>query len=773
MACLGYLPCKTEQESEMFLFKEDAYMDIISQEDSLQNATFSNIIKINMKICEKWDVTNSRCKMKHLKLFWMTNDSYSAYFEANSQSASCSLGYGDSGCGSVGHMTSPCGTIRSQEHLPASSAGPQQGLNPYPGPLPNSCNWTISVEKGHTIELKFSYFRLSYCTERCLCDRLLITNVADNSSLVGGQYCGYKKPWSFFSDSNTISILYTMYPYTREDLNLELNGFVVDYQKIKAQNHIVLQSPMYKTAMQETFSLITSSPTEIIDGKQKFQWNIRITNETRRIKLNWLLDSSCSLVLKIWDGPNSDGRLIHNSSLNETRGNSSVYSTAFQLFVEVEKDIASETNNSCDIQFYYSSDVPVWSEITGENIFEGWSFVSVNVTQNSTSAINLTYNGNRSSFEGYTFTTTEGEYISVSFKTYQFEGPNQRNCEIEGVILWDGKPENDTRKYGPFCGEFIHSALFRGNQAAIHSSSNVLTVLFYQFGYNTGDTRVDIEVTSTTCRGISDWDTVTDIAYLNAHSEPIQNNIKSNFLEPNPGVCFRIQSFPVFSDGVPIFRHVLGFNKSHNAVTDLVQSRFSLCHSAVDGNERNYIMIADTGRNCGFFVTVRTETKKEKRSKKTKVECQPISLRITDQSKVEVPEAICGEITFQYSHKNRVRILEPKDLGGNYHYKLKFKVPPDEVRTPIEIDMWERSETEVMRLPELNILEYPFVWHTSLSFEISLNIEFKYSSPTFPLVLEYKLEELKYPKPELHKGPKCQNSSLDKTFQVKSLITKI
>ena len=85
--------------------------------------------------------------------------------------------------------------------------------------------------------------------------------------------------------------------------------------------------------------------------------------------------------------------------------------------------------------------------------------------------------------------------------------------------------------------------------------------------------------------------------------------------------------------------------------------------------------------------------------------------------------------------------------------------------------MWERSETEVMRLPELNILEYPFVWHTSLSFEINLNIEFKYSHPTFPLELEYKLEELKYPKPELHKGPKCQNSCLDKTFQVKSLMT--
>ena len=773
MTFLGNLSCNSEQASEMFVFKEDAYRNVVSQEDSLHNATYANIIKIiNLNICEEWDVTNRKCKMKHLKLFWMTNDSYLTYFEANSESALCNLGYGDSGCGSVGHMTSPCGTIRSLEQELVLGAGPQQGLNPYPVSLPNSCKWTISVEEGYTIQLKFIYFRLRYCSERCLCDRIFIIHGTKDSSFSGGQYCGYKKPWSFISYSNTISISYTMNSHTRKVSNQEQYGFVVDYQKIKPQIHIFLQHPIYKTALQDTFSLLTSAPAEMVDGKQSFQWIIRITDETKRIKLNWILDSSCAVVLQIWDGPNSDGRLIYNNSLNGTLDNSSINSTAFQLFVEVVQDIETESNERCNIQFNYtSSDVPVWSDITGENILENWSFVSVNVTQNSTSAINFTHNGNRSSFVGYTFTTTEGEYISVIFKTYQFEGPNQRNCETEGVLLWDGKPENYTKKYGPFCGEYIHSALFRGNQAAIHSSSNVLTLLFYQFEYYTVHTRVDIEVTSTKCRGISDWDTITDIANLNAESTTMENNIKSISLKPNAEVCFRIQSFPVFSEGTSNFKLVLSLNKSQNAVTDLVQSRLIFCNSGFDGGGDYYMfIIADSGRNCGFFVTVRTEAKKE-RSKKIKEECQPISLRVTNKSdyRVEVPEAICGNITFQYSHKNRVRIIGPKDLGGNYYYKLKFMVPPDEGLTPIEIDMWESSETEVMRDPELNIIEYPFVWHTSWSSEIDLEIEFKYSRPTFPLVLEYKLEELKYPKPEQLKGPKCQNSSSDETFQVRTL----
>ncbi|KAF7660942.1 hypothetical protein LDENG_00271430 [Lucifuga dentata] len=143
---------------------------------------------------------------------WKANDDF---FVRGKYCTECRQGWSGGDCKTCGEVIQ-----RSQGHI---------ALESYPTNA--RCEWTIRVQKGHSIELRFSLLSLEP-DHNCRYDYVEVRDGDDQSSPVIGRFCGDRLPPPLKSSSNVLHILFISDGYNN------LDGFALTYQESSGRyNH--------------------------------------------------------------------------------------------------------------------------------------------------------------------------------------------------------------------------------------------------------------------------------------------------------------------------------------------------------------------------------------------------------------------------------------------------------------------------------------------------------------------------------------------------------
>uniref|UniRef100_A0A7N6BHQ4 Uncharacterized protein n=1 Tax=Anabas testudineus TaxID=64144 RepID=A0A7N6BHQ4_ANATE len=140
---------------------------------------------------------------------WKANDNF---FVNGKYCTECRQGWSGGDCKTCGGVIQ-----RAQGHI---------ALESYPANA--RCQWTVQVERGSTIELRFSLLSLE-SDHSCRYDYVEVRDGDDLDSPVIGRFCGDQLPRPVKSSGNHLHILFTSDGYNN------LDGFVITFQERSGQ----------------------------------------------------------------------------------------------------------------------------------------------------------------------------------------------------------------------------------------------------------------------------------------------------------------------------------------------------------------------------------------------------------------------------------------------------------------------------------------------------------------------------------------------------------
>ena len=711
------------------------------------------LIAYDVPMCTTFHAEDQKCELETVRLF--VTDGVQLYNNEKKTEMifPVGIGHGDSGCGSYQYHTSPIGNIDF-------NVGTADFINQKLYKTDVSCHWTISTETNTSIALLFSRFNIKYCTDSCLCDYLAIYTSTVNSSNIIGKYCGRRGKWTLHSNSNLVHIILSMIVFHDTDPEF---GFKFSYTSTLKDEVQVLSTPERFLATNGSISISDLIPCYKKSGQYMYEWQIR-TDEDYHLSIHFFFSETCGTAhFSVYDGPKSDNIKIYSSDLSgnvtgTTKGSGFVALLQFQ----------SSCENS-DLYITYSSKIRSSSyNYTADT--ESFRDVSLNATQ-PFNEFNITTDRSKSQmFVGYIFNVPQGMYVTVNFTKYAFGGPNIRNCEAEGLVIWDGLP-GSSDKYGPYCGTDIHSYIFGNTYRTyrIHSSSNVMSILYYWYrdsGFQT--VNLELAVSATECMGVSDWfklNTESTNATYSISKETTNINVTLN-----EESCVRLQMLPdekpintSFTFNWQIMAGILtvteGWIHVEFKVTRYTQSvcDYRFYRTLSDPNHGTWQQSIDF--NCwtqpwSYVLTFSTKPKEN-------IACVNDVFNhyfFSDFIK-SYDSTTCGKIALSCSPLYRsvkFAIRAPTDMTDRHHYSLKFYTT-HEMDTKISLNI---NETKMLgydyRLPALYITHLPFYWKSSWSTMVTLELTYKYSTTCDValkwLFIEYRLVPSTYPKPKMTEG---------------------
>ena len=706
-----------------------------------------HLIAYYVPMCTVFHTETQKCEFETVRLF--VTDGVQLYDNERKTEMVFPVGtaHGDSRCGSFQYHTYPIGNIEFQVATAVFIS------NFF---LTNvSCYWTISAETNTSIVLLFTKFNIMYCSDSCLCDYLAIYNDMVISTNIVGKYCGQRGKWTVRSNSHLVHIMLSMIVFYDSDPKF---GFKLSYTSVLKYEIHVLSTPQWIMDTNGSISLSDTIPWYRKSGKFFYEWQIR-TDEAYLLSIHFNFSETCGTAhLSVYDGPKSDNVIIYSSELS---GNITGTSKASGFVALLQAQSYCEDS---DLYITYSSELRSLSHnYTADT--ESFRDVSLNESQ-VFNEFNISTDQSKSKmFVGYIFNVPQGKYVTVNFTKYSLGGPNIRNCEAEGLVIWDGLP-GSSDKYGPYCGLDIHSYLFHDTFFRIHSSSNVMSVLHYWYrdsGFQT--VNIELAVSATNCMGVSDW------FKLNTESTNATYSISNGTTTINVTLkeesCVRLQILP---DEKPINTSFVLNWRVKTGVLRVIESWIdsevykvkqymqSHCdypvYSAVyDALYRAYQQSFNF--NCwaqlwSFSLTVKG------------MENVACVNDIVDYyyTLVQVYESTtCGKIALScspFQESVRFAIRAPKDMTDTHHYSFKF-YSTHAMDTKISLNI---IETKILgydyRIPAFYITHLPFYWKSSWSNTITFELTYKYSTTCAValqwLFIEYRLVPSTYPKPQKTEG---------------------
>ena len=712
-----------------------------------------HLIAYDVPMCTAFNAEEQKCEFETTKLF--VTDGVKLYNNEKKTEMvfPVGIGHGDSGCGSFQYHTSPVGNIDFQ-------VGSADFINQDLYNTDVSCHWTISTETNTTIVLLFSRLNIKYCSDSCLCDYLAIYNDMVNSTTIIGQYCGQRGKWTVYSNSNLVHLILSMIMFRDTDPE---SGFMLSYTSMLKHEIQVLSTPERILAKSGFISLSDSIPWYRKFGKFMYEWQIR-ADEAYILSINFNFSETCGTAhIFVYDGPISDNIIIYSSDIfGKITGTAKA--SGFMALLKFQ----SSCKNSV-LYITYSSKLRSSTYNYTEDT-ESFRDVSLNATQ----AFNFNIGTDRSKskmFVGYIFNVPEGKYITLNFTKYTFGGPNIRNCEVEGLVIWDGLP-GSSDKYGPYCGLEIHSNIFDHPTLTyrIHSSSNFMSVFHYWYR-DSGFQTVSLEfvVSATDCKGISDWFKLNSESINATYS--ISERIRNINITLNKESCLRLQILPdeepintSFALNVQLLTGILSWNEGWmNRDYKLPQYKQSHCdyqfeRISFDVNHGTWQQSINLNCWAQPWSYALTFIGKEK---KNAVACVNNVFKYYPSSNFikSYDSTTCGKIFFSCSvlySPVKFAIMAPKDMTDAHHYSLKF-YSTHEIDTKISLNI---NETKMpaydYHLPTLDITHLPFYWKSSWSTMVSFELTYQYSTACAValkwLFFEYRLVPSTYPKPKMTEG---------------------
>ena len=745
--------------SNIYMMKDDALLNMAANNSDLhdlisQNATPPGFLSYNIMACSDFNVQKRKCELSRMKLFAAV-DKLPFKFLPNKQDVNfpvCGSGYGRSGCGTFQNLTSPCGKIRYKAYSEEHPVPIAQDIFPQ-------CKWTIISPVNMRIKVSFKYLFIRYCSSDCPCDSLDVYDVVNGIHVLNRRYCGRRLDWVLYSESNIINII----------LN-RANGSVMPgmfkhrleftYKTISADNFTFLSKPTIFNAENGSISFQNLTPAYSINDSLLYQLQIR-TVEHGVLALKWEWENRCnsSVQLMIHDGPVKRNSPIRNISLTALKVEGNQDLPGFIAFVELKVQ-SSCKQIAMSLQFLTKQ-----RKILSGNFSVGHCQV-VNITEMRLFILNSKTNNSHLLHRCLHLTAPRGKYISFSFSTFHFEGPNHDNCQSEGLVFWDGPNVEAAKKFGPYCGTEAHQLAFSQPDTVTVSSSDVLIIVLYWYP-NGGNkhTKVELLAAVTDCVGEFNWlSTFNGSNAANSKQSAVDSrNIVNITLQPNR--CIQLQLLPSYNPVnvkyyVRIFSNLMGFNNLENETLTNPFGAFNpgpcseLASDTGTFSKLSGIFVNVSLANCSYMpVSYRIRV-----TNSVKATCDIDDIYSSDNLRKKERlylGTLCGTINLHCITQQHVVLRSPRIKKNGFHYvfelrtkdrkQISFGNPESFFLMVDESKNYKHS----YKHPKLEISSLPFHWKTSWSFHVDFYLKTKQTQHCIPklqnIVLEYKLVQSNYP----------------------------
>ena len=736
--------------SNTYAIDPSALLEMASTNETLRQVLTQRKMPQGMKLfemnlCKRFDVKTLSCTFEKFNFLLM--ETVWPYLPEEKRTLTlpiCGAGYGDSKCDSFKYLTSSCGNITSIRTEPT-----EDNEFEYIYYRKKRCDWQINVGEAYVIKITVTHFKTRYCLDSCDCDYLKFFDVINGTDVERGTYCGRRDSWEYISMSNTVKISFQLHGFEVG------TGFNLVYQTIPANDVETFSGPVKSYGLKGSIETQNARPTSRIGKMFIYKWLIR-TDESRNIQLRWNVSGRCSIPLNVfvYDGPTELDSIITNEAV--VAGN--LTSGGFQILVKVVRE------EQCQQEFsgsYTTSLGEITSLLTNPNLNAEKSvfFGAININNGNVYDFNFHTNENTfPKFQGIVVKGPVESYVAVNISEYEFNGPSEDDCSREGMVMWDGLPEEGA-KYGPFCSGHVNMELFsvkarRSKELpVIHSSAEVFTVLFYSYAKAIeAKTSIKTNMKLTDCVGIYDWYSLKKFSFLNADykNDTTKNEVKVT-LNPDKNSCFQLQKlpskFPVKEDIIINILPTYAYNKITNVVTS--DPHMGECRGYVSSN------VYEDGRgriksemDClisplGFIGKVHNTVSQDINN------CIEEKLRGKYKEVVHFhqKDAICGSLLFHEPHDYSITLRAPFDKYKTHHYVLQFNIADLDMPVYSDIKISEYwAPSNWLSVPNLVTSQLPLTWLTSWSWKVSITV--KCQSPYVSMKMNYQLVQDGYPKPD-------------------------